>query len=46
MAKETEAGFDAMVKLNRADFGVNLHFPNTARELTVHITLAANSESS
>lgn len=43
MGKETEAGFDAMVKLNRADFGINLYFPNTARELTVHITVGANS---
>lgn len=46
MGKETEAGFDAMVKLNRADFGVDKYFPNTARELTVHITVAANSEGS
>lgn len=44
MKKESEAGFEATVKLNRADFGVNLYFPNTARELTVHITLGANSE--
>ncbi|MYN17023.1 polyisoprenoid-binding protein [Rugamonas sp. FT107W] len=44
--KATEAGFDAMVKLNRADFGVNKYFPNTARELTVHITVAANSAGS
>lgn len=46
MAKDSSAGFEAMVKLNRADFGVDKYFPNTARELTVHITLGANSEGS